>query len=186
MPAPRKTRVRYELPGTARFLTFSCYQRLPLFQNERINERFVERLTQTAIKHEVATLAWVIMPEHVHLIVSFESSSIANWLSALKRPFAIEVLRRWRQLNAPILARLRDSAGEDHFWQVGGGYDRNVVGDVLRERIHYCHANPVKRGLASTSIDWRWSSARNYASVGESLGPAIAFDLVPRGHQKLF
>ena len=154
MPVERKKLRRLEVPGTARLLTFSCYRRLPLFGNDRIKDRFVEHLCRATHSADANVFAWVVMPEHVHLVLLLEGRTVESFLRSLKSPFASEVLARWRQLRAPIL----DAVGNT-FWQRGGGYDRNVFGDELLEKIRYCHANPVDRRLCGTSIDWRWSSA---------------------------
>jgi putative transposase len=171
---------RRDVPGTARFLTFSCFQRLSLFDNDRIKDHFVHRLREATGTHGVFLLAWVIMPEHLHLIVFTEDEErIPAFLRTLKRPFARKVLDRWRALRAPILPRLTDGSGETHFWQAGGGYDRNVVGGELIEKIQYIHRNPITRRLVDHSVDWKWSSAAAYAGVTDSEMPAIAFGLLP-------
>ncbi len=174
LPTIRKTRRRYEIPGEARYLTCSCFHRLPLFDNDRIKDAFTEQLTLTRQRLAFDLLAWVIMPEHFHLLVlPRESLTISHLLSALKRPFATQVLRRWRELDAPILTRLLDRSGQLRFWQQGGGYDRNIVStDELEEKINYIHNNPVRRGLVSKTTDWKWSSARWYEGDHTS-GPPV-------------
>jgi hypothetical protein len=52
------------------------------------------------------------------------------------------------------------------FWQVGGGYDRNV--HAAKEYwgcIEYIHMNPVRKGLVDKSEDWPWTSARVYKEM---------------------
>jgi len=111
------------------------------------------------------------MPEHVHLLIwpqlpGFPVSKVMWWL---KRDFARRVIARWRELDAPILERIRTPSGELRFWQPGGGYDRNIVdGHELQEKMKYIHENPVRRGLVERATDWRWSSTRWY--VGERTG----------------
>lgn len=152
-------------------------------QNRRRCERaFVESLIAGAILHRATVLAWVVMPEHVHVIVYFEPADtdpVPAFLRRLKHPFARTVLNRWRTLNATILPRLHDTAGTARFWQPGGGYDRNVVGHEWVEKIRYIHKNPITRGLASDSVSWRWSGAAAYRRFPGAIGPPIAFDLVP-------
>jgi putative transposase len=180
----RKKMVRQEVPGTARFLTFSCYRRLPLFNNDQIKDRFVEVLNTSVTKLPIDVLAWVVMPEHVHLVLfPREAGLVTPFLTSLKSTISREVLARWRELDAPILPRLDDGEGY-HFWQLGGGYDRNVVGQELLEKIAYCHRNPITRGLVKTSSEWKWSSARAYERL-ECIGPAITFDLVPPHTKRL-
>lgn len=170
---------RHNVPGTARFLTFSCYRRLKLFDNDRIKDRFVEHFTKSAVKKSMAVLAWVVMPEHVHLVLMPEpQETLSPFLTNLKRTFSTEVLDRWRELNAGILPKLRDHGGGLHFWQLGGGYDRNVIGQELLEKIAYCHRNPITRGLVTTSIDWKWSSARAYERLSHA-GPEPTFEFLP-------
>jgi putative transposase len=177
---PKKTLHRNEIDGTARFLTFSCYRRHRLFDNDKIKDRFVEHLGQQIALHAIALLAWVVMPEHVHLVaVPVDQGSIPRFLLTLKRLFSKEVLERWRELNAPVLPKLRDRSGDLHFWQPGGGYDSNVLGNELWEKIDYINSNPVKRGLVNDALDWKWSSARAYAGREDVVGPKIVSQYLP-------
>jgi len=105
------------------------------------------------------------MPEHFHLLIMPDPPgvTVTNVLRAIKPPFAARVLKRWRQLDAPVLSRLVDAQGRRHFWQRGGGYDRNIYSHrQLAAKIDYIHANPARRGLVTGPTDWPWSSARAY------------------------
>ncbi len=161
----RRHRKRYEHGGDARYLTFSCFRRLPLFGHDRIKDAFAEHLEVRRQRDGFRLIAWVIMPEHAHLLlVPAPTQELPPVLRGLKEPFARMTLRVWRELNAPILARLVDSRGLTRFWQRGGGYDRNIVSEhELLEKTAYIHQNPVRRGLVGKATDWRWSSARWYA-----------------------
>ena len=101
----RKRLQRYEIPQGIRFLTFSCKHRLQLFANDAIKDLFVKRLSHSHERLEVGLIAWVIMPEHVHLMVrpTTHELTIDQYLSYLKSRFAKQVLTRWRELDAPIL-----------------------------------------------------------------------------------
>ena len=72
-----------------------------------------------------------------------------------------------KRTNRKWLERLtvRQPSGEieRHFWQPGGGYDRNILTmRALAGSIFYIHANPVRRDLAICPTHWKWSSARWY------------------------
>jgi putative transposase len=129
MASPRKTLKRYDIPHQPRFLTFSCYRRLPLFNNDHIKSIFLNQLITSRDRHRFLLHAWVIMPEHVHLLLtpSPTGGKVTQFLHHLKRPVARRVLHRWRQLDAPILTRIADTHDHPHFWQPGGGYDRNLI-----------------------------------------------------------
>jgi len=156
-----KTRKRYETLGELRFLTFSCYHHLPLFNNDAIKDECVRALDDARKRTNYRIIAWVIMPNHVHLLVapSLPQCPVPSFLTYLKAPFAKKVLDRWRKLEAPILRRLTDRHGKLHFWQVGGGYDRNIDSeDEYDEKFDYIHLNARRAGLVDDPVDWRWSS----------------------------
>jgi putative transposase len=182
VPPPRRKRLRrYERPNDVRFLTFSTYQRLPLFQNDRIKDRFAHDLAAARNKFRFHLYAWVIMPEHVHLLMwpLLPECPVPTVLRELKRPFAEDVIDRWRSLSARVLDRLQGSDGAAHFWQPGGGYDRNIHSmKEFNEKRNYIHNNPVTRGLVARPEDWPWSSARWYA--GDRTGPVSLNPLPPR------
>ncbi len=166
MDAHRKRLRRIEHPNHIRFLTFSCFQRLPLFGNDEIKDEFVEHLDSCRARTGFMLHAWVVMPEHVHLLIwpNLPESPVSKIAWTLKRGFARAVIARWRELDARILVHLRLTNGRFRFWQHGGGYDRNIYsGDELEEKISYIHENPVRRGLVTDPTDWAWSSARWYA-----------------------
>ncbi|MEO0588409.1 MAG: transposase [Planctomycetota bacterium] len=173
MKQHRRKLKRIENPAHLRYLTFSCYQRLPLLGNAAIRDLFVEQLQLTHDRLGFGLFAWVVMPEHVHLLVQPPSgTTVSSILAALKRPVAAQVLSRWREIDAPILSRIQDIAGRSHFWQRGGGYDRNISSlDEAREKFGYIHANPVRRGLVDRPADWAWSSAGDVG--GGSIGRPV-------------
>ena len=105
------------------------------------------------------------MPNHVHLLLvpDLPNCPVPIILQQLKEPFARRVLTRWRSLDAPIVTRLLSTRGSMHFWQRGGGYDRNIVNDKeFFEKLDYIHANPVNANLVEKPTDWQWSSAQWY------------------------
>ncbi len=174
-PHRRKLR-RVEIPGQARFLTFSCYHRLPLLNHDKIRDLFLNRLSAVCTTEQVRLLGWVLMPEHVHLVVFPDGQpDFERFCHALKRPVAEAVLRRWKALQASILKRIEHGTGH-RFWQTGGGYDRNLVTPQdVREKIQYLHNNPVRRGIVEIATDYHWSSARWYAELPDAKLPCAQF-----------
>ena len=88
--------------------------------------------------------SYVVMPEHVHLLVSEpRNATLSVALQALK----ISVSRR--SVPRP-------------FWQPRF-YDFNVYTERKRlEKRRYMHRNPVARGLVTHPKDWVWSSYRHW------------------------
>jgi REP element-mobilizing transposase RayT len=89
--------------------------------------------------------AWVVMPNHVHVLL-FPFESLSQVLLVLKSASA-------RAANRAL------GRGGQRFWQEEC-FDRWGRNSHERDRvIHYIESNPVKAGLAASQEDWRWSSA---------------------------
>ena len=155
----RKT-LKHRSAGAARFLTFSCQGRLPLLGNAKLAGIFADAMVRSLTNHNISLYAWVIMPEHVHLLVQPRTiDTIARTLLQMKQSTAQQAIARWRELDAPILSRLDDGHGSPRFWLKGGGFDRSIRSESeLRQTILYIHRNPVERELVGTPQDWPWSS----------------------------
>lgn len=166
-PVIRKTRQAWNEPGHAHYLTHSCYRRLPLLARDPARRWVLDALRRTRDRLDVALWAYVIMPEHVHVLLHPRAANyeMRQILVALKQPVA-KAARRWltehgarRWLDQ--LTVTYPSRRVFRFWQPGGGFDRNIFRDkTIPAIVDYIHANPVRRGLVTKPTDWLWSSAR--------------------------
>ncbi len=98
----------------------------------------------------IAIWAWVLMPNHVHLIlVPQDADGIRRALAPVHRRYAGHVHARMQRTG--------------HFWQGRFGcvaMDEAPLGAALR----YVVLNPVRARLAKRAVDWRWSSV--HAQLG--------------------
>ena len=158
---PRKLK-RYYGDGDLHLITFSCYRRMQHLASARRRDLFLRSLEQTRRTYGFRVLGYVVMPEHVHLLVDeppHRNLSVA--MKALKQSVSRRVFRR-RPVPAGQLVLFKDSSPR-RFWQARF-YDFNVYTRKKRiEKLRYMHRNPVKRGLVARPDDWRWSSFRYYA-----------------------
>jgi putative transposase len=156
--------------GDLHFVTFSCYRRKALLGTARARDRFVKILDEVRCRHEFRLVGYVVMPEHVHLLLSEPAKkSPSKILQVLKQKVARALLKKRRkvtngQLSLPFESCPREEA---HFWQ-RRFYDFNVWSEKkLKEKLEYMHANPVQRKLGEHPKDWPWSSWAHYAGKGE-------------------
>lgn len=164
-PPLRKRLVRREALLGSRYLTCSCYRRLPLFEQDWVKQAFVDALVRTHHRHGFGLIAWVVMPEHIHLLLipHLPESPVPAILNMLKSSLSRRVLGRWRAKRSPRLNDVRTPSGDERFWQHGGGHDRNPdEHDGLMSIVRYIHRNPVRRGLVEKPADWPWSSVHWY------------------------
>jgi len=52
------------------FITGSCYRRLPFLNSPRARDRFLAILDQTRQRYRFVVVGYVVMPEHVHLLIT--------------------------------------------------------------------------------------------------------------------
>jgi putative transposase len=157
---------RYNDPGHAHELTFTCYRGQPFLSKDRSRRWLVDAVELARNKHVFHLWAYVIMPEHAHLLLwpTRPDYNISDILATIKLSVTRKALNHVRR-NAPdFLVQMEDLQpnGEVHhrFWQRGGGYDRNATEPrTIWNQIDYIHANPVRRGLCTRPGDWFWSSA---------------------------
>jgi putative transposase len=124
---------------------------------------FVQALERTRKLYRMQVYGFVVMPEHVHLLVSEpERGTVANAMQSLK----ISSAKR----SKSHISQLKGNVGHP-FWQ-RRYYDRNVRGKEFVEKRKYIHRNPVRRNLVAHPEDWKWSSFRHYLT-GEECGVEI-------------
>lgn len=166
-----KRRRRYNVPNQPRELTFSCYRRFPFLAREPVRQWFREALEEARKEFGFQVWAYVLMPEHAHLLVypGEAAEHMSDFLQALKAPIARKVIAYLKAHDAAWLAWLAVREGKRlryRVWQPGGGYDRNVTRtSTMRSMIDYLHGNPVRRKLVAKPEDWEWSSARWFAGI---------------------
>lgn len=135
---------RYQQGGGLHFITFSCFHRLPYLGSAAARSLFEQALETMRERFRFAVLGYVVMPEHVHLLLSEPA------LNRLDR--AIQAIK----LSVSLRSQPRP------FWQVRY-YDFNVRSAAkTTEKLRYIHRNPVTRGLAASAEQWPWSSFRHY------------------------
>jgi putative transposase len=182
-PLPKKTRRVFNEPGHAHYLTFSCQHGLPLLSKDRTCQWTVDAIDAARKRHEFDLYAYVIMPEHVHLLVRPRRSvyRVEEFLKAIKRPVSWNAKQFLLESGShEWFGRLTVTKGKRkvfRFWEAGGGFDRNITRvEDLRPIADYIHENPVRRGLVAKPTDWPWSSARFYAGMGDML---LGMDSIP-------
>jgi len=156
---------RYYGAGYLHFITTSCYRRLPLLQKPHHRDLLLEVLERVRRRYRFVVVGYVVMPEHVHLLLSEpERGDPSKLMQAIKQGFARRLLRGLRAAGDPQQGSLWDTVLDGgHIWQARF-YDFVVFTENKRvEKLRYMHRNPVKRGLVLEPGQWDWSSYRHYA-----------------------
>ena len=141
---------RYQQARCLHFITFSCYHRAQLLGKPAARDVFEDTLEQTRRWYGFYICGYVVMPEHVHLLVS--------------EPERTTALHRDPNVDAERCAHCAPSCRESPLLANALLRFQRLEREETIEKLRYMHRNPVKRGLVETPGDWLWSSFRHYVS----------------------
>ena len=105
------------------------------------------------IKHNVHNYAWVILPDHFHLVLKPAEEQLDRYIHDLKLSFGA-IYRRKHKLQS---GRVWQSRYWDHVIRNQSDFNHHV---------DYIHFNPVKHGLVRNPCDWQYSSIHDYLREG--------------------
>lgn len=107
----------------------------------------VEQTLLDSDGHDYRIQAWVVMQNHVHLVVEVWDKPLA------------EIIKQWKGKSARLANMQLRRTGR--FWQPD--YYDTVVRDEehMARAVRYTEQNPVKAFLTNTAREWPWSSARH-------------------------
>ena len=83
------------------FITCSCYRRLARFRSARSRDRVLAVLEQTRPRYRFVVVGYVVMPEHIHLLISEpEVGTPSTVMQVLKQRTARALLPKTRRRDA--------------------------------------------------------------------------------------
>lgn len=138
--------------------------RQQVFHTDGDYRAFVDLMTEAGERHPVKMLAWCLMPNHFHLLVSPErADDLSRWMQW----FMTSHVRRYHSFHK--------SSG--HIWQ--GRYKSFIVQDDghLLTVVRYIESNPVRSQLVSSARDWNWSSLRTRTRITEPFTTKLPIEL---------
>jgi len=174
---------RYDEPGHTHYWTVSCYRRLTFFWHDAMKRVVVDGFRVLQQRFGVCLVAYVVMPEHLHLLVYPHANGedspvpISKLWHAFKKHVGFhgkQCLRNvWRRdgklWSEPLNAWAHGNFDKQIIMNTRG-YDFNIDRQkTLLEKIDYCHKNPITRGLVDRPEDWPWSSYRYYEQDDSSV-----------------
>ena len=155
---------RAVFPEVAHHVTQRGNGRSQTFFGDGDHELYRSLLAENCAAAGVEVWAWVLMPNHVHMIlVPADEDGLRRALAPLHRRYAGHVHAREKRSG--------------HFWQGRFGCVA-MDDDHLAAALVYVALNPVRARLVERATDWRWSSVRAHLGwvAGDGLraiGPVL-------------
>jgi putative transposase len=163
-------RSRYTItePDKPHFLTCTVVEWLPVFTRPETVEILLDCWRYQRENQGLKFYGYVILENHFHFIA--QAANLNKCVSSFKSFTARKIIDTLKQRNAKMLlkrlhyAKLAHKQDREYqFWQEGVHAELIFSETMLREKLDYIHANPVKRGYVNLPEHWRYSSASHYA-----------------------
>ena len=142
---------RYFAEGQTCFLTHVTYQRQSILVEHF--DLLWSALEKVREQHRLHLNAWVVLPDHFHMLVEHENENISNLVRRIKLSFSQSYRHRVHQAGGRVW--------QYRFWD-------HIIRDQedLNRHVDYIHYNPVKHGLSDSPFAWPYSSASTYLCEG--------------------
>ena len=133
-------RGRFSEPGRLYLLTTVTQQRKPLFQSLHAARLVITELRQSERHGSCRSLAWVLMPDHLHWLVELHSVTLSS------------LMRQFKSRSGTALCKAGIGSGQ--VWQRGFHYRALRQEDDVRKIARYIIANPMRAGLVTQIGDY--------------------------------
>lgn len=138
---------RFSEPGRAYLITTVTHQRAPVFTQFQLARLAIDQLRACDALGLYTTLAYVLMPDHLHWLVQLHTSVLPS------------LVQRYKSCSATAINETRATPGT-RVWQAG--YHDQAVrdGQDTRALARYIVANPLRAGMVGNVGDYpHWDAA---------------------------
>ena len=156
------------------FLTLQVVEWIDIFTRKIYVDVVLTSLGYCRKEKGLRIWVYVVMSNHLHLIVSAENKNLSDVLRDFKRFTATTILkmvqenkresrRTWMLKQFEFAANKHKRNSKFQFWR----HDNHAVEleshKFIIQKMAYIHENPVKTGFVERAEDWMYSSQRNYS-----------------------
>jgi putative transposase len=156
--------IRISRDNPCYYLTSVANERLPVFRSEVIKQIVCDALDEARKSGDILIFAYVIMPEHTHLITDGrrDISEVLRYTNGISAKRILAYLK-----NNEFVASLNKLRQEEKHkgykysvWQHHPNAFRIEGEDTFMQKVNYIHQNPIRASLVERAEDYRFSSAR--------------------------
>ncbi len=156
---------RAHIPGGAYFFTVKTFERKPVLTHEHYRIALREAITEVRGRLPFDSLAWVLLPDHIHTIWKLPEGDVdysLRW-SLIKQHVTRKCAERTQEV---LVSQSRQKRREGTIWQ--RRFWEHLIRDDrdFRRHIDYIHYNPVKHGYVSKVVDWPYSTFHRFVRNG--------------------
>ncbi len=156
--------------GNTYFITLTVVDWVDIFSRREYSEVIIESLGFSQKNKGLEIYSYVIMTNHLHLIVSREKGKIGDWVRDFKTFTSKKIVelilsnhqesrKEWLKFLFKFHAKKINKLNGYSLWKEG--YCPIVIdsNEILQQKLDYIHDNPVRAGFVNNPEEWRLSSA---------------------------
>lgn len=168
------------------FTTSTVVDWLDVFTRPIYKHILLESLEYCQANKGLDIYAWVLMTNHLHMIVDTSGpDSIGDVLRDFKKFTSKSIVKAIQENEQEsrqewLMNRFRFRAANDKkvanykFWQEDNHVETIYSYDFFKQKLDYIHQNPVRQEIVEKAEDYLYSSARNYAGMDGLLNVIVA------------
>jgi len=169
----------------AHFVTCTVVGWVDVFSRELYKEIIIKSLAYCQQAKGLRIHAYVIMTNHLHLIVSSNTNPISNVMRDFKKYTSKQIIeaiesnekesRKEWMLNLFRFVGSKNSSNKEYqFWQQGFHPIQLDTVEKQQQRLLYLHENPVRAGIVWLPHEYKYSSAYQYYNgIVEGILPIV-------------
>ncbi|MNP97130.1 Transposase IS200 like protein [compost metagenome] len=156
------------------FITPTVVDWIDVFTRQCYRDIVIECLDYCIKNKGMILYGYVIMSNHIHLIIQSESGKLSDLIRDFKKFIAKNILekiqngpesrREWMLQRFELATESHQRNKKFQFWQYGNHAEEIYSIEFMWSKLHYVHLNPVRAGLVAKASDYIYSSASNYMS----------------------
>jgi REP element-mobilizing transposase RayT len=151
------------------FLTFTIVDWVDLFSRKIYRDILIESLNFCIKKKHAIVYGYVIMTNHMHIILQSEAGDISGLVRDYKKWTAIKLIeavqgepesrRDWLLHRFAYYASLRNTNYHYQIWTHDNHPEDIISHKFFLQKLNYIHQNPVRAGWVEKEEDYVYSSA---------------------------
>jgi REP element-mobilizing transposase RayT len=138
--------------------------RQKIFHDDDDKQRFLGTLEKYKEISQIRIYALCLMDNHLHLLVKEGNEDLAVTMKRIGVSYVWYYNQKYHSIGHLFQDRYRSEKVENH--------------EYLLAAARYIHQNPVKAGIAGTSVEWVWSSCSTFYGISNSLRSLVDKDIV--------
>jgi len=167
------TKYKFRDQSKLYFVTFATVYWIDVFTRNEYKDTFLDCVRYCQSQKGLEIYSWVIMSNHVHLIIGTTGMKMEDILRDLKRVSSKRILRsiennveesrkEWMLWLMSRAGKKNSNNSKFQFWNQHNHPIELADNRMMQQKLDYIHNNPVKAGWVDFAKSYIYSSARDY------------------------